>query len=109
MVFVIDKFIGLYWLVKRFEYCMEFWVKCVIVLFVIFFIVMYYYFLWIVGNKVIGYIILCMFYYVLSLMEIWSFFNYVDYVIVVIILYLMIVILFGFIILKFCMYKLNVR
>lgn len=106
---VIDKFIGLYWPVKRSEYCTEFRAKCVTVLFAIFSIVMYHYLLWTVGIEVSGHTTLCMPYHAPSLMETYSFLNHVDYVIVAIIPYLTIVILLGLIIVKLCTYKSNVR
>lgn len=104
---VIDKFIGLYWPIKRSEYCTEFRAKCVTVLFAIFSIVMYHYLLWTLEVSEDG--SLCHPYNSLSLLETYSFLNHVDYVIVGIIPYFTIVILLCFIIVKLCTYKSNVR
>lgn len=106
---VIDKFIGLYWPVKRSEYCTEYRAKCVTILFAIFSVVLYHHLLWTIENTQLYGIYICLPYNETSLFETWSFLNHVDYIIVVIIPYLTIVILLCLLILKLCTYKSNVR
>lgn len=105
---VIDKFIGLYWPVKRSEYCTEFRAKCVAVSFAIFSIVFYHYLVWTIGpTERDGGSVLCL--PMEGLAETYTKLNNLDYVVVAILPYFTIVILLCLMTYKVCTFKSFVR
>ncbi|XP_061177298.1 galanin receptor type 1-like [Saccostrea echinata] len=106
---VIDKFIGLYWPVKRSEYCTEFRAKCVAVSLAIFSVVFYHHLVWTMGPEEVFGKTICLPYAAPGLYETWSTLNKVDYVLVAIIPYFTIVILLCLILFKVFTYKSHTR